>query len=120
MPSEPLEIERLFGDLGPQGVLCLKGPLTAENLPDFQNAIRREKVSTMILDLSSVPYIDSSGLGSLVSLYVSRQKQGQRMALAGVNARILNLLEITKMEQLFLIFPSISDAIDALSNPGQA
>jgi len=85
MPSEPLEIERLFADMGGRGVLCLKGPLTAENLPSFQSAILRENVPTMILDFSEVPYIDSAGLGSLVSVYVSRKKMGQRLALTGVN-----------------------------------
>ncbi len=60
---------------------------------------------TVILDLTDVPYIDSSGLGSLVSAYVSRQKAGQRVVLSGVNERILLLMEITRVEPLFLILP---------------
>lgn len=120
MPSEPFEVEHLFGDSGGKGVLCLKGPLISDNLPSFQNAIRRENVPTMILDLTDVPYIDSAGLGSLVSVHVSRKKQGQRLALAGVNGRIIHLLKITRMEDLFLIFPSLGDAIDGLSNPASA
>ena len=120
MEAEPFEVERLFSDVGGQGVLRLKGPLITQNLPDFQNAIRRENARTVILDLTEVPYMDSSGLGSLISAYVSGHKAGRRMALTGVNARILNLLEITKMEQLFLIFPNLSDALDGLSNPGMA
>jgi anti-sigma B factor antagonist len=117
--AEPLEVERLFSDVG-QGVLRFKGPLVTQNLADFQNAIRRESAPTVILDLTDVPYMDSSGLGSLVSAYVSGHKAGRRMALSGVNARIINLLEITKTERLFLIFPSLEDALDGLSNPGTA
>ena len=120
MEAEPFEVERLFSDVGGQGVLRLKGPLITQNLPDFQNAIRRENARTVILDLTEVPYMDSSGLGSLISAYVSGHKAGRRMALTGVNARMLNLLEITKMEQLFLIFPNLSDALDSLTNPGMA
>jgi anti-sigma B factor antagonist len=120
MTSEPLEVERMFEDLEGRGVLCLRGPLTLENLADFQNAIRRENVPTMILDFTGVPYIDSAGLGSLVSAFISRHKMGQRVVLSGVNSRIIDLLEITKMEHLFLIFPTVSDAIDALSHPGVA
>ena len=120
MKAEPLEVEHLFSDAGGQGVLRFKGPLVTQNLPDFQNAIRRENAPTVILDLSEVPYMDSSGLGSLVSAYVSGHKAGRRMALSGVNARIINLLEITKTEKLFLIFPNLSDALDGLSNPGMA
>src|SRR5882724_10425138 len=67
-----LQIERL-GNVKGQSVLCLKGPLTIENVSLFQGAIRREEsFSTVILDLSDVPYIDSTALGALVSAYVSR------------------------------------------------
>ena len=62
-----LQIERL-GKVKGQSVLCLKGPLTMENVSLFQGAIRREEsFSTVILDLSDVPYIDSTALGALVS-----------------------------------------------------
>jgi anti-sigma B factor antagonist len=120
MPTEPLTIERLSAHEGPR-VLCLSGPLTVENLALFQNAIRREEnVPTVILDLTEVPYIDSSGLGSLVSAYVTRQKATRRIALSGVNERVLKLFETTKVEPLFLIFPTLDDAITALTTAAQA
>jgi anti-sigma B factor antagonist len=120
MTTEPLTIERLSAMDGPR-VLCLSGPLTLENLPSFQNAIRREEnVATVILDLSDVPYIDSSGLGSLVSTYVTRHKATRRIALSGVNERVLKLFETTKVERLFLIFPTLEDAIAALTSAAEA
>ena len=102
------------------GVLRLKGPLTAENLSPFQNAIRGEQAPTMILDLTQVPYIDSGGLGSLVGAYISRQKAGHRVVLAGVNRRVLRVFEITKVEPLFLIFPNVCEALDALTGTAEA
>jgi anti-sigma B factor antagonist len=120
MAAEPLMIERLSALEG-QRVLCLRGPLTVENLPSFQNAIRREEnIQTVILDLSDVPYMDSSGLGSLVSAYVTRQKATRQIALSGVNERVLKLFETTKVEPLFLIFPTLDDAIAALTTAAQA
>jgi anti-sigma B factor antagonist len=119
MHSDPLIVERAFPEMG-NGVLVLKGPLIANNLPSFQNAIRRETTPTLILDLTEVPYIDSSGLGSLVSAYVSGHKAGQQVVLTGINDRVAKLFEITKLEPLFLIFPTIDDALEALSNSGQA
>lgn len=102
-------------------MLCLQGPLTIENVLPFQNAIRREQdAQTVILDFSQVPYIDSSGLGSLVSAYVSRQKAGRGVALTGVNERVLRLFEVTRTDSLFLIFPTVDDAIMALTSPAQA
>ena len=115
MASEPLEIDVLD-----RGVLSLRGPLTMENVTPFMNAVRRESASTMILDLSGVPYLDSSGLGSLVSAATTCTKAGRRIALTGVNRRVLKVFEITKVEQVFLMFPTLSDAIDAFTNAGTA
>src|ERR1700757_2998335 len=115
MPSEPMQIERLD-----RGVLSFHGPLTMENAPLFMNAVRREAAPTMILDLSDVPYLDSSGLGSLVSACTSCAKSGRRMALTGVNKRVLKVFEITKVEQILLMFPTLGDAIEAFTNAGTA
>ncbi len=115
MASEPLEIERLD-----RGVLSLRGPLTVENVSPFQNAVRREQAPTMILDLTGVPYVDSSGLGSLVSACISCQKSGRRVALTGVNQRVMKVFEITKVEPIFLMFPTLSEAVEAFANAGTA
>ncbi len=115
MASEPFEVEHLD-----RGILSFRGPLTMENVTPFMNAVRRESAPTMILDLSGVPYLDSSGLGSLVSACTSAAKSGRRFALTGVNKRVLKVLEITKVEQIFLMFPTLSDAIEAFTNAGTA
>jgi anti-anti-sigma factor len=75
-------------------VLSLRGPLTGNNAPIFQNAIRREAPApTLILDFADVPYVDSAGLGLLVSAFVSRQKAGRKMILSGINPRVQKLFE---------------------------
>jgi anti-sigma B factor antagonist len=118
MSSNPLTIEHLPAP--GHGVLRLHGPLTSENLSPFLNAIRGENAPTMILDLTECPYIDSAGLGSLISAYTSRQKLGQRVVLAGVNRRVLKVFKITKVEPLFLIFPNVWDALEALTGAAEA
>jgi anti-sigma B factor antagonist len=115
MATEPLEVERLD-----RGVLSFRGPLTMENVTPFLNAVRRENAPTLILDLSGVPYLDSSGLGSLVSASTTCTKAGRRIALTGVNKRVLKVFEITRVEQVFLMFPTLSDAIEAFTNAGTA
>lgn len=118
--SEPLEIERVEG-FPAQEVLSLRGPLTGSNAPTFLNAMRREEPAhTVILDLSDVPYIDSAGLGLLVTAHVSRQKAGRRMALSGINPRVRRLFEVTRMGDLFLIFSSPQEAVAALQGAAQA
>ena len=118
MASEPLVIDLLEGDK--QGVLRLKGPLTVATLGLFENAIRREQSGTVILDLTHVPYIDSAGLGCLLAAYVSCQKSGRRVALTGVNDRVLKLFEITRVDSIFLMFPTLWEGIEALTGAAQA
>src|ERR1700683_1826647 len=115
MASEPLQIERLD-----RGVLSLHGPLTMENGSPFMNAVRREDAPTMILDFTNVPCLHSSGLGSLLSACPSCAKSGRRMALTGVNRRVQKVFEITKVEQIFLMFPTLNDALEAFTNAGTA
>jgi len=120
MNADPLSVERFSGGDGP-GVLCLRGPLIKENVYSFQNAVRREEAAeTMILDFSEVPYMDSSGLGSLVNAYFSRQKAGRRVALTGVNERVYKLFQITKLEKRFLIFSTIDEAVAAFGGAAEA
>src|SRR5436190_18290379 len=67
--SEPLMIGR-SEDFLPREVLTLSGPPTASNGAAFQNAMRREEpAEVLILDFSEVPYIDSAGLGLLVTAF---------------------------------------------------
>ena len=115
MASEPLQVERLD-----RGVLSFRGPLTMENSVPFLNAVRREDAPTVILDFSGVPYLDSSGLGSLISACTSCVKAGRRVALSGVNQRVRKVFEITKVEQVLLLFPTLEDALEALTNAGTA
>jgi anti-sigma B factor antagonist len=120
MAVETLTIERLSAQEGPR-VISLRGPLTLKDVPLFQNAIRREEsFPVVIVDLTEVPYIDSSGLGSLVSAYVTRHKATRRIALSGVNERVLKLFETTRVESLFLIFPTLDDAIVGLTTAAEA
>jgi len=119
MITDALVVER--SNQFPLEVLELKGPLTAANAAVFQNAMRREEpAETVILDLSEVPYIDSSGLGSLLAAYVSRQKSGRRMVLSGINARVQKLFDVTQIGGLFLIFSTPEEAITALWGAARA
>jgi anti-anti-sigma factor len=117
--SESLVVARM-GPVFSRGVLCLRGPMTAENLSPFQNAIRNESGPVVILDLTEVPYMDSAGLGSLVSAYITCHKSGCQVVLAGTNDRLLKLFEISRVESLFLMFPTLDDAIGAFAAPTRA
>jgi anti-sigma B factor antagonist len=118
--TEALNIQR-SSEFPFQEVLALTGPLTAATGSVFENAMRREApADTIILDLSEVPYVDSCGLGLLVTAYVTRQKAGRKMVLSGVNQRVQRLLEVTHTLNLFLIFSTPEEAIAALARAARA
>jgi anti-anti-sigma factor len=117
--TEPLLVDR--SDSYSEEVLSFSGPLTASNGAVFENAMRREEPADLvILDLSEVPYVDSAGLGLLVSAYVSRQKAGRKMILSGINPRVQKLFEVTRVSDLFLIFSTPEEAIAALGGAAEA
>ena len=56
-------------------------------------------------------YIDSSGLGVLVSLSKKIREQGGDLRLAGLNEDLQSLFELTKLDTLFAIFPGTAEAL---------
>ena len=54
-----------------------------------------------VLKMSDVPYMDSSGLGQLISVYTSIKNMGGSMRLQAPNPRVRELLKITKLDTVF-------------------
>ena len=96
-------------------VMTLVGPLTLRNIFEFQKEIAVDPPHGMVFDLSQVEYMDSAGLGVLVNYFVSAQRNGRQMALAGVSERLEALLEMTKVKDLLRCFPTAELAEAALS-----
>lgn len=87
-----------------------------------ESTILRNKIKTLVtgkpnlvLDLGNVSYIDSAGLGTLVSGYTSAANQGTRVVLANLTKRLNEQLSITKLVTVFETYNSVEDAVKALS-----
>ena len=66
-----------------------------------------------LIDFSDTGYIDSSGLGVLVSLSKKIREVNGELRLAGLNEDLLTLFELTKLDALFAISESPDDALAA-------
>jgi anti-sigma B factor antagonist len=110
MPEQPLEIEELAGSREGVRIWRLAGPLTLMNLFGFQSKLRADTSKSLILDFANVPLADSAGIGALVGAYVTRQKDGRSLALVGVNQRIHNALEVTRVDNFFQFFETVEEA----------
>ena len=91
-------------------IMKLVGPLTLSNMFAFQAQFRSTKPPCLILDMSEVPYMDSAGLGLLTNYFVAAQDDHRKFLLAGVNERVLSLFEMTKVDQILKIYPSVEEA----------
>jgi len=67
----------------------------------------------LILDLSEVRFIDSSGLGALLSGYKNAGLRRASLALTGLQPRVQSMFELTRLQRVFEIHPTIEDALAA-------
>jgi anti-sigma B factor antagonist len=111
--QEPLSIEDLSGPKSGQRILRLQGPVVLATLFQFQSTLRAKDASTLILDFTGVPYIDSAGIGALVGAYVTHNKDGKTLALVGVSDRLHAALQVTRVEQFFRFYNSLPEAEQA-------
>lgn len=110
MTNSSLGIARLDGVREGERIIRLQGPLTLGTFHPFQTAVREESASTLLVDLTSVPYVDSAGLGSLVGALVTSQRANKRLALVGPNQRVRALMQMSNLLSVFPTFPTIEEA----------
>lgn len=115
MLPQPSSVQGQAGTRVGQYILRLSGPITHSTVPAIEEALRRISASSLIIDLTEVPYIDSAAVGSLVQAYVSCQRAGRSLALVGLGHRVKALLQITRIDLLFTTFPTRAEAEEALA-----
>ena len=69
----------------------------------------------ILLNLSDVNYIDSSGLGELVSAYTTVRNAGGELKLLGLNKKVHDLLQITKLYTVFDVKDDEATAVSSFS-----
>jgi anti-anti-sigma factor len=113
---DQIQIQRMPGSASDVTILTLKGPLTIATLFDFQTTLRAPDLKSTIIDFSGVPYIDSAGLGVVLSHWAHTQRNGTKFAVVAMPDRVRVLLEMTKVDTLLPIFPTAADAERAFSS----
>ncbi len=106
--------ERQAGDVT---ILDMDGKVTiGEGSVALRNAIRRlvgEGKKKILLNLSGVGYVDSSGIGELVSSYTTIQREGGQLKLLNLTQKIHDLLGITKLLTVFDYYHDESEALNS-------
>jgi anti-sigma B factor antagonist len=107
---------RTIGDIR---ILDCSGKITlGEGTMAVRNTVRdilKDNGKKIILNLANVNYIDSSGIGELVSTYTTVTNNGGQLKLLSLTKKIHELLQITKLLTVFQVFDSESAAIASFS-----
>jgi anti-sigma B factor antagonist len=118
MSAEPLTLESVAGQAPGCRILRLTGPLVINNMFEFQSTLRTDPPQVLIMDLAAVPYMDSAGMGAIINYFVSSQRHGRKLIVAGVNGRVLELFRMTKVEGLLVMKPTVAEAEQAVLSAG--
>jgi len=120
--SGPFSIERKPGKSPDTVILRFCGPFTIRDayssLPPgelnrilgLEPAPGEAPPKLNILDLTTCPYMDSSGLGIIATHYVRCQKQGLRMIAVGLSPKVRDVFRITKMDKVIPIAATVEEA----------
>jgi len=97
-------------------VVVLTGDVDMHHAPALHAALvelAHERPNRLMLDLSGVPYMDSSGVGTLVEIFRRVSAYKGKMVLFGSTQRVRSVFEITKLDRFFTLCDSAQQAAEA-------
>lgn len=95
-------------------IVEMDGQLVVTNRQEFKQAVGDEMergARLVVIDFTNSAYIDSSGLGALVSLGKRLRELGGDLRLAGLNDDLRTLFELTRLDTLFPLYANRDDAL---------
>jgi anti-sigma B factor antagonist len=108
MAVETKQLESGVAVIVISGRLALGGE--TEKLEAAVTKLIGQQHKSIILDISTLDYVDSSGVGMLVSCLTTTRKSGGEMKVAGANPRIRRIFTMTGVETMMPLFDSVAAA----------
>lgn len=100
-------------------IVChVEGEIDINSSPAIKKSFDKlisTKAPKLVINLSKVTYVDSSGLATLVEILKNMKSYGGRMRLTNLSPKIKSLFEITKLEKLFEILGDEEEAISTFA-----
>jgi anti-sigma B factor antagonist len=92
---------------------CAGRIVFGEETAELRDRVRAliQPASRIVLNLAEVSYIDSGGLGTLVSLFITARNNGASVKLARLTRRVGDVLQITKLLTVFDVYESEEQAV---------
>jgi len=115
-----IELQQLEGEA--IGVVRIEGTLNRFSSPRLKEVLRRavdSGTNQLIIDLSDLTSVDSSGLGILIVMLQRARRVGGGLRLACANQRLVAILRTMSLDQLFQRDDTVQDAINYFRSSGQ-
>lgn len=105
---------------GNVAVLTLKGKLVSEDdiqkLQDIVSMTLEEKSTSVVVNLKNVSWMSSTGIGALIRCLTTARNAGGDLRLAGLNDKVQNIFNITQLDKILQIYPTVTDAVDSFDS----
>ncbi len=97
-------------------IVAFSGDVDLQSSPDARKILLEcvARKMPVLVDLSKVNYIDSSGIASLVESLQTARKGGGNLLLVSVSDAALRVLELARLDRVFTIFGTIDDGLASL------
>lgn len=119
---QPTNFSVTIRQAGPISLLDVAGRLTSFEIGALRDSISRllkQGRKNIVLNLSGLQYLDSSGIGELARVYVSVVKESGQMKVVGLSPKVEEILKITQLYQVFPEFPSEEAALQSFPESGR-
>jgi len=110
MQPVKLDLHVAESSSGTPSVVKLDGKLVLETVNGFLQTMRQQMSPSLVMDMSSVSFLDSAGVGALVQLFVHRRNQGQKFALAALTPQGMAVMQVAGLLKLLPVFASVNEA----------
>lgn len=110
MAPNLLNLEKQGSSKESVAVYKASGKISLETVNEFIQRLRPEPAQHLALDMSGVTFLDSAGVGALVSLFVNRRNQGKTFALAALGPQAIAVVTVAGLQKLLPIQKTVEEA----------
>lgn len=94
-------------------IISVQGEVDLSNSPKLRDTFKKLDSVNILVDLSEVAYMDSSGVATLVEAMQKANKNSGKFKLCGLKGEVKNIFEIARLDEVFSIYEDVKSALDS-------
>ena len=102
-------------------VLAIEGDLASKNMNEIEQylspLLEEDKIGGIVINFEKITFVDSSGVGLVLSVYKTLQARDSRLTLCQLSEDNLEIFEMTRLNDILPIYSTEEEALASFSNP---